>query len=184
VPSLLPPNSTLMERGLEGTATQLLDIPVPLDTLWNPAKIDISLLPWLAWSLSVDSWKSYWSDDIKRNRVAVAIDVARHKGTAKAVKDVVAAFGGYVSIREWWQMTPPGKPHTFELFLTVAGAGGTEATADFVDDIIAEVQRTKPVRSHFTFTQGVQVMGGVGLIAAARPVIYARLLMTSPVEGT
>lgn len=182
--SLLPPNSTEMERGLEGTARQLLDIPTPLATLWNPATIPAELLPWFAWGLSVDSWKSYWSEDVKRNRVAVAIDVARHKGTAKAVKDVVAAFGGHVSIREWWQMVPPGKPHTFELVLTVAGAGGIEATADFVDDIIAEVRRTKPVRSHFTFTQGVQITGGVGVIAVARPMIYARLLLTSPSEGT
>jgi phage tail P2-like protein len=175
VPSLLPPNSTGLERALEKVGLSLLDIPTPLATLWNPTLIDSKLLAWLAWSLSVSSWKSYWSDTVKRNRVQTAIDIARHQGTAKSVRDVVQAFGGHVEIREWWQMQPKGVPHTFGLVLTLSGDGGTEATAQYVDDVIAEVIRTKPVRSHFSFTQGAQALGGVGLMAVARPVSYARL---------
>lgn len=176
--SLLPPNSTGLERALEGVGLSLLDIPTPLATLWNPTLIDSKLLAWLAWSLSVSSWKSYWSDTVKRNRVQAAIDIARHQGTAKSVRDVVDAFGGHIDIREWWQMVPRGVPHTASVVLTLSGAGGTEATAQFIDDVISEVNRTKPVRTHFTFTQGVQVLGGVGVIAVARPVSYARLQLT------
>jgi phage tail protein, P2 protein I family len=175
VNSLLPPNASELERALEAVGLSLLDLPVPIDTLWNPDTISADLLPWLAWSLSVESWKPYWSDVIKRNRVKTAIDIARRKGTAKSVRDVVESFGGHVEIREWWQTEPKGVPHTFTLILTVPTQGGQEASAEFVDDIIAEVRRTKPARSHFTFTQGVLAMGGLGVIARARPVAYARL---------
>lgn len=182
MPSLLPHNSTELERALEQVGLSLLDIPVELASLWNPTTIGANLLPWLAWSLSVDSWKSYWNDTVKRNRVRAAIDIARHRGTAKSISDVTEAFGGHVTIREWWETTPKGKPHTFELVITIAGEGGTEASAQYVDDVIAEVNRAKPARSHFTFTQGVQVSGGVGVIATARPLAYARLLMTCGAE--
>ncbi|WP_309866464.1 phage tail protein I [Luteibacter sp. 1214] len=175
VNSLLPANATELERALEQVGLSLLDLPVAIDTLWNPDTISADLLPWLAWSLSVDSWKPYWSEVVKRNRVKSAIDIARRKGTAKAVRDVVESFGGHVEITEWWQTTPMGVPHTFSLILTVPTQGGQQASAEFVDDIIAEVRRAKPARSHFTFTQGMQAMGGVGLIAAARPLSYRRL---------
>lgn len=174
MPSLLPPNSTRLERALEQVGLSLLDIPTPLATLWNPSLIDDKLLAWLAWSLSVSSWKSYWSDTVKRNRVQASIDIARHQGTAKSVRDVVDAFGGHIDIREWWQMVPRGVPHTASVVLTLSGQGGSEATAQFFDDVIAEVNRTKPVRTHFTFTQGAQALGGVGVIAVARPLAYAR----------
>jgi phage tail P2-like protein len=178
VNSLLPPNATDLERDLEAVGASLLDLPVPIDTLWNPDKIDAGLLPWLAWSLSLGSWKPYWSVLIKRTRVKTAIDIARRKGTAKAVRDVVESFGGHVEKKEWWETVPKGIPHTFSLILTVPSQGGHEASAEFVDDIIAEVRRAKPVRSHFTFTQGVLATGGIGVIAAARAVAYARLSFT------
>lgn len=173
--SLLPPNATELERALEQVGFSLLDLPVPMATLWNPDTISADLLPWLAWSLSVDAWKPYWPEVVKRNRVKSAIDIARRKGTAKSVRDVVESFGGHVEIREWWQQTPRGVPHTFNLVLTVPTQGGQEASAQFVDDIIAEVSRTKPARSHFTFTQGIASAGGIGVIAVARPLAYARL---------
>jgi len=178
VDSLLPPNSTPLERTLEHVTLNALDVPVPLRTLWNADTISGELLPWLAWSLSLDSWKSYWSDTVKRNRVRQAIDIARRKGTSQSVRDVAAAFGGAISIREWWQTEPKGVPHTFDVVLTLTGNDGAEASAAYVDDVIAEIRRTKPARSHFTFTQGLQARGRLGVIAAARPVAYAHLQFT------
>ena len=35
--------------------------------------------------------------------------------------------------------------------------------------------RTKPVRAHFTFTQGLAAQGGLGLAAAARAADFYRL---------
>lgn len=172
---LLPPNATPAETALEAATARQADVPTPLRDLWDPDTCPLELLPWLAWTLSIDSWKSYWPEHVKRARVRDALQIQRRKGTAQSVHQVVEAFGGAVELREWWQQAPPGAPHTFEMVLTLSGEGGQTATAQFVDDVIAEVTRTKPVRSHFTFTQGLQALGDIGIVAGARAAVYRRL---------
>lgn len=173
-PTLLPPGSKPLERALEQAAAQLLDIGAPVRDVWSPDRCPVDLLPWLAWGLSIDTWSSDWSEGIKRARVRDAIPIARQKGTAASVRAVVASFGGSVAIREWWQMVPRGDPHTFSLLLSL-DRPDAPASAAFVEQVIAEVQRTKPLRSHFTFTQGLTARADVGLVAAARPAISVRL---------
>lgn len=177
--SLLPPNATALERRLEQVGSAVDTVPVPLRTLWNADTCPLALLPWLAWQLSIDSWKPYWPEAVKRERVRRALEIQRHKGTVESVRTVVESFGGAVELREWFQADPPGVPGTFELWLTLTGEGGTEATAAFVDDVIAEVSRTKPVSRHFTFTQGVTAAAGIGVAAYARPAVYRRLSLTA-----
>lgn len=178
--SLLPPGSTPLERALEQVATDLLAIPTPIRAVWSPEDCPAELLPWLAWGLSIDNWSSDWPEAVKRARVRNAIPIARRKGTAESVRSAVASFGGSVAIREWWQTSPRGDPHTFSLLLNL-GQAGVPASAAFVDQVVAEVARIKPVRSHFTFTQGLASAGRVGLVAVARPTIVARLNLTAPV---
>ncbi|MDD0946141.1 phage tail protein I, partial [Xylella fastidiosa] len=81
-------------------------------------------------------------------------------------------------ITEWWQQNPPAAPHTFTLLLTLSGQGGSQSTAEFVADVITEVIRTKPVRSHFTFTQGVHTIGQIGLLGGAQITAYRRVQLT------
>jgi phage tail P2-like protein len=179
--SLLPPNATPLERGLEGAIERLSDVPVPLRRLWSPDTAELSVeLPYLAWALSIDAWSSDWPEAVRRERVRQAMAIQRRKGTVESVRTVVQSFGGAIALREWWQKDPPGEPHTFELVLTLTGVEGAEASAAFVDAVIAEVARTKPVRSHFTFTQGLSAAGGVAVVGAARPTIYARLALDAP----
>lgn len=174
---LLPPNSTLLERALELATARIEDINTNLRALWSPDDCPEPFLPWLAWALSLDSWSPDWPIEVKRERVRRALEIARRKGTAESVRSVVASFGGSVAIREWWQHDPPAVPHTFDLVLTLSAAAlaGQPVTAAYVDAIVAEVRRTKPVRSHFTFTQGMTSAANVGLVAVARPFVYARL---------
>lgn len=180
--SLLPPNATKFERAMGEVSSRIDDIPVPLRSLWNATTCPVELLPWLAWALSIDSWSSDWPEGVKRQRVRQAIAIQRRKGTAASVRTVVESFGGSVALREWWQLDEPGQPHTFDLVLVLTGQGGTPATAAFVDSVISEVSRTKPVRSHFTFTQGLTALGRIGLIAAARPAVFARLVCAASVS--
>lgn len=177
---MLPPNATVLERAVESAVERISDVPVPLRSLWNADTCPLELLPWLAWSLSIDSWSSDWSEAVKRERIRRAIEIQRSKGTAKSVREAVQSFGGSVALREWWQIDPPGDPHTFELVLNLNGVAGAPATSDFVDAVIAEVRRTKPVRSHFTFTQGLVSTGQIGLFSVARPCTYARLNCVAP----
>jgi len=173
--SLLPPNATQFELAFEQATRRVAEIEAPVKALWNPDTCPEALLPYLAWSLGLDTWKNYWPIAVRRSRVKNAIAIMRRKGTAAAVRDVIASFGGAVELVEWWQQTPPGPPHTFQMVLTLSGAGGDEASAQFVTDVLAEVDRAKPTRSHYTFTQGLSAGNRVGVIAVARVVAFAQL---------
>lgn len=180
--SLLPANATTTEKALEATTNRTTDLPVPLRQLWNPDTCPADLLPWLAWAMSVDSWQPYWPEAVKRARIKQAISIQRHKGTAKSVRDTVASFGRSLAIREWWEKSPQGTPHTFELTLSMGSS--TPNTAAYQQDIIDEINRVKPVRSHFTFTAGISTqavlrLGGIGYSAT-----YHRLhLSEAPFTG-
>lgn len=166
--TLLPPNATATERALEQVIAKRTEVVAPIRAVWNPKTCPVEFLPWLAWALSLDTWDANWSETVKRARISNAIEIQRRKGTSKSVRDVVASYGGSVSVREWWETTPRGDPHTFSLTLF----GGQ---ADTVEAIVADVERTKPVRSRFTFTQAQQGGASIGVVAGFRPVIYARL---------
>jgi phage tail P2-like protein len=176
--SLLPPNATGLERVAEAVTACVAQVDTVVDLLWNPWTCPENLLPWLAWAMSVDTWRSSWPLPVKRARVAGSLLVQRRKGTARSIADVVGSFGGSVEITEWWQTSPRGQPHTFALTLTLSGQSGETATAQYVDDVIAEVNLTKPVRSHFTFTQGVSVAGRIGVVAGTHLALLVRLQAT------
>lgn len=176
--SLLPPNATRVERAIEVLSRALEDIPSPLRDLVNPETCPSRFLPWLAFTLSVDTWNPNWSDRVKRNLIATSMDLHQRKGSAASVRAVVQAFGGQIALREWWQMDPPGEPHTFDMVLTVGGDDGATASQEFIEEVIDGVARTKPARSWFTVTQGFQAIGAIAAIAAARPAIYRRLSLT------
>lgn len=176
VPSLMPPNATALDRAAEAVSVSALqDIAQPHRALWNPDTCPLALLPWLAWSMGVEAWRTDWPENVKRAIVRNAIQVQRRRGTIASVRDTVASFGGSIAIREWWQKTPKGTPHTFELVFTMAGQENTSAA--FVDDVMAEVSRVKPLRSHFDFIQGLGSTGAIHLVAIGRPTIFARLDM-------
>ncbi|MCO7228747.1 phage tail protein I [Halomonas sp. CnH100-B] len=170
--SLLPPNATPLERSTAEITVRITDIPTPLRELWNPDTCPAPLLPWLAWSLGVAAWKPYWSEAIKRQRIRQAVDIHRRRGSVQSVRRVVESFGAGVAIREWWQTEPKGQPHTFELVLTVRADNNA---AELQEDIVEEVMRVKPVRSHFNLVAGIAAEGSIGLYAAARPTLYRRL---------
>lgn len=178
--TLLPPNASPLERALDHAVARISGVPTPLRDLWNPDTCPVAMLPYLAYALSIDSWSSDWPESVKRRRVRQAIAIQRRKGTSASVRDVVESFGGVVAIREWWQMQPPGNPHTFSLVLNITDQAGAPVDAAFVDAVIAEVYRTKPVRAHFTFSQALNATAGIAPIAAARPAIFTRLIMTAP----
>ena len=152
-------------------------IDQPHRALWNPDTCPLEFLPWLAWAMGVEAWRSEWPEAIKRALVRNAIQVQRQRGTLKSVRDTVASFGGAISIREWWQTAPKGAPHTFELVFTMTGQDGEQASAAFVQDVMAEVSRVKPLRSHFTFIQGLSAQASIKLACVGRPVAYTRLDM-------
>jgi phage tail P2-like protein len=173
--ALAPSNSTPLERAYEIMSRRIDEIAVPLRDLKNPWTCPIGNLPWLAHELSIDAWNPQWPEAVKRAVVAQAIEIQRMKGTVASVRKVVTAFGGSIAIREWWQQDPPGAPHTFDLVLTINDQSGAPVSARFVEEVVDEVARTKPARSHFNFIQGLTASGAVAAGGGARAANYRRL---------
>ena len=180
--SLLPPNASRLENGIAAASARVGDLPVPFGPLWDPETCPTALLPYLAFALSIDSWDPAWPEAIKRARVADAITQHRRKGTARSIRDIIGYFGGRLVMREWWESVPPGTPHTFRLQLDVDGLDGLPPSAAFIDQLVDEIRRTKPVRSHFTFSQAFQSNLGLVPIARGRVALYRRLTMEVPVQ--
>jgi phage tail P2-like protein len=176
---LLPPASTPLERAFAMAAARIGDIPVDVATLINPATCDITDLPWLAWTLSVDRWDADWGDDQKREAVAGAIAAQRIKGTRLAVEEALQALDDLLQLVEWFEVSPNLPRHTFEVRLPLIDAegvaGGKRASAEFARQILIDVTRTKPVRAHFALVQQLDLIGLPAPIGAAQGAAYRRL---------
>lgn len=192
--SLLPPNSSALERALEAATARVGDVPIgTAATLWDPALCPAGVLPWLAWSLSVDSWDSAWPIATKRAACAEAISEHRRKGTRATVEQVLARLDALAELVEWWQATPPAPPHTVEVRLPIAAEdiepGGSRATGAFADAIVAELAKVKPLREHLVLVQTLASSLAVGLLVVIRAAGFARIQPeltedTSPVWAT
>jgi phage tail P2-like protein len=93
VKSLLPPNATRLERGLEQATARIGAVPVSLRPLWDPQACPLDLLPWLAWAVGVEEWDASWPEAYKREVVATARDIRHKKGTPGAIQRALAALG-------------------------------------------------------------------------------------------
>lgn len=171
---LLPPNAPLLVRGLTAVVVEQLEgVDLPLAALWDPAACPMSILPWLAWALSVDSWDPDWPEATKRAAVANSIAEHRIKGTRASVEAVLERFDAMLEIVEWHETAPRGTPHTFDVILPLVlengtAPGGRRSTAAFAEQLIREIARTKPLREHFTFLQKLTAEATVGIQGASR----------------
>ena len=119
--SILPPNSTALERALEQGLRAVDPDLSPIATLMSPERCPAHLLGHLAWAFSVDTWESRkapgaaqvgdllgyydwagdedtseasgWSEETKRAVIKASIDVHRRKGTLAGMKEVLRAAG-------------------------------------------------------------------------------------------
>ncbi len=92
--SLLPPSATPALRHVEAATARLADVDAgALRRLWDPDACPVTLLPWLAWALSVDEWDPSWPEDRKREVIRSAFAVHRVKGTLAAIRQALTAAG-------------------------------------------------------------------------------------------
>lgn len=113
--SILPANLAELERDIDAALDRFGDIEVDTAKLWNPWTCPAAVLPFLAWALSVDQWRSAWSEAQKRRMVAQSLDLHRVKGTRRAVDLAVAGFGLELKITEWFEAVPPMPAGTFRV---------------------------------------------------------------------
>lgn len=155
---------------MAGTVARITGVPVPIRELWNAETCPVALLPWLAWTLSVEAWNPEWPEYLKRSVISGAIKTARVKGTKQSVIDALEALGANAVVVEWFEKEPAGVPHTFEVNLV-----GNTAGIPMQNQMIAEIRRTKPLRSHFTVNFGVELAGSVNTAGVLRVATFQRM---------
>jgi phage tail P2-like protein len=167
---LLPPNATSPERSLSLATSRLGTISTPIRSLWNADTCPENLLPWLAWAASVDEWDANWTTETKRNVIKNSAEIHRKKGTVAAVRTLLNSFGIALKLTEWWQTSPKGDPHTFNIAL-----GWLQTPAAVQDSITKAVAAVKPVRSDFTLEALESFVGSVNIVGICRPATFNRL---------
>jgi phage tail P2-like protein len=89
--SLLPPNTSPLERNLE--QAMRFDLPVPIRELWSIEDCPDHLLPWLGWSLGVDFWHLADTPRKRRDLIKNALSWHKKRGTPWAIKQALATLG-------------------------------------------------------------------------------------------
>ena len=101
MPELLPPNASTIERELDLSIDEALDIPVRIADVWDPLTCPIDVLPWLAWAWSVDLWDENWAIDARRDTTSSSLMFHKRKGSPGAMRDALRSAGyGEVEIIE------------------------------------------------------------------------------------
>lgn len=155
--SLLPLNSTQLERAVEAAIEEVPTLPIR--TLYNAKTCPAHLLHQLAWAWSVDRWDNRWSEQTKRAAIESAFFIHAHKGTIGALRRVVEPLGYLIEVVEWWQTAPEGIPGTFALKVGVLDTGITE---EMYQELTFLIDDAKPVSRHLT---GLAIsLESVGLI--------------------
>ena len=171
--SLLPMNATKTEQTIERTISR--DLELPTKTLWDPQTCPAVLLPWLAWSLSVDQWDTQWPIATQRKVIAESANIHRHKGTVGAVKSALESLGVTVDFLEWFESVDDlvlapiqsTAPHTFVFIVWAHGQAYTSdaivlglQTYRLIHNL---VDQTKPASAHFDFLVGAKIKGDIAV---------------------
>lgn len=140
---LLPPNAAPLERAVADVLAKIDTLPLPLRDLWRPQTCPVELLPWLAWTLSVDHWDATWSTAVKRQVIAESIELHRHKGTPWAVERALVVAGSpNATVEEWYEYG--GAPYHFRVTVDIEGETVSAATEA---RMLRSIERHKNVRS-------------------------------------
>lgn len=185
---LLPAGATQLERYLSAASGRLGQLPVHLDSLWDPSRCPPQLLPWLAWATSVDIWFDSENDleqeSIRRRElIRQSAFVHQYKGTRAAIQQALHAFANIsITLTEWWQQTPQGFPHTFKLDLLVNGNTLGAGSAELNRKLKQAIDAVKPVRSHYSFTISTVQTASMRLAASTEAVSYKRFNMAAVIS--
>jgi phage tail P2-like protein len=167
--SLLPPNATPLETGLARLGQRLSAVELPIADLWNPQTCPLPALPWLAWTLSVDTWDTDWTEERKRAITAGAIAAQRRKGSVAVVREALRTIDERLELVE---ADPAISPHAFTVRLPVLGrddvTGGGAVPVATASQIVAALSRAAPVRSQLALVIELDLAARVVAEGAAR----------------
>lgn len=116
--SLLPKNSTQLEKLIERQAMRVRDIPVMFYQLIDADACPVPFLPWLAWARRVEYWSGDWSEQTKRQVIKNARTFNEQRGTQSTLSQAMNNLGLGHNLTAWHELSPKGKPFTFTVGIT------------------------------------------------------------------
>ena len=162
-PSLLPTNSSTLEKALDQGFGQLLErITPPFPELMDPTQTPADFLPYLAADRGVNEWSSSAAEAEKRATVQLAWPTARQAGTRKALENAAKGLQLIPEVRAWYEQTPRGKPYSFSL-RAYSELPYSEEIDERLDRRLADA---KSERDIFTVTVGLSAFGRHSIGAA------------------
>ena len=177
--SLLPPNSTALERAFEALIAKRIDaVPVPIRSLLRSDICPESLLAWLAWEESVDLWDDAWPEATKRAVIAASYNVHLHKGTVGAVRRALAALNIGAEIRQWFETGDPRGTFRIDAFAENIFDAGFGINPALLALISAQIDSVKRATQHYTLRVGESFATRQPLRAATR----SRVRHTAPAD--
>lgn len=163
--TLLPVNSSALERGLDlafGTLIEAIIPPFP--ELMNPAAAPAEFLPYLAADRGVDEWRSTAPVSEQRATVAAAWQTKRLAGTRAALEHAVSGLEMTPEVVAWYEQIPHGDPYSFSVLAWIS----RPYDADIDDRLMRRLQAAKSERDTLTLRLGARIRGAVHMGAVTR----------------
>lgn len=181
--SLLPANSSALERALDLGFARFLDRVVPpFPDLMNPAKAPVDFLSYLAADRGVAEWDSDAPEAEKRSMVAMSWPTKRLAGTAAAIRSALKGLQLTADISPWYKQKPKGAPYTFQVIAWVnqnRGDGGTIISDTLFPRLMTAIDAAKSERSGYSLKIGALFTGGWVATAAAQARSIDRRVLTA-----
>jgi len=176
--SLLPSNSTILEKALEAATARAYNLDVEIKKIWNPDTCPVHLLPYLAWSLGVSLWNTDWDEKKKRQIIKVFLLIRAYRGTGLAINLGFQALGVRPQIIRWFEKKKKENPYTFDVYLWRDDNKTSifqNETKELVEKILDE---TKSKRDHYKLNLGVRSTAKMGMKCIYSTARVKRIEMT------
>lgn len=159
--SLLPPNSTKLEKNIEPLGQRITDLSVPFVALHRIEQCPTPFLAWLAWEHRVEYWKSDWDDFEKRQAITESKVFNAQRGTRSSIQNLLGKFTSNFQLKAWHEFNPPQMPFTFVVIIS-----NQIVTIEQLLQIQTAVEATKSARDNFSISAKV-ISGGQIQISGA-----------------
>ena len=148
--SILPDNSTALERALEhAVAAALARKQSVFPSLWNPNTVPVRLLPWLAEAMGVLEWDSAAPQAEQRATLANVWQQYRHGGQRRGINKAIEPLGFNAELRPWHATA--GTPYSL---LAVCWSHDRALTPAILNRLQARIAIAKSERDTVQVTMG------------------------------
>ena len=158
---LLPTETTALEQELSRLSERIPALVTePIETIWDAWRCPASLLPWLAWAMSLDDWSDAWPDTVKRQAIADSPEFHRRKGTVQSVASAAALSGRSVEITEWFDRLPQGRCGTASIHIEAP----VELAFAALKSVRALIYASKPKSRAVFIGAGERIPGVIAIV--------------------